>query len=136
MTALQSVPALEACGEGTLLDVVGDSVNLHWPAGTRVFARGSQPDGLFIVLAGAVGILGETGNELARLGPGDHFGELSLLRDAARQNDVVAAEDSELMVIPKDRFDRLLAENPELAKRVRQAADERFRTDSGDSPAA
>ncbi len=129
VTVLGSIPALEPCDEGTLLAIVGDSVNLFWPAGASVFERGSPPDGLFIVLAGAVRVVAPDGSEVARLRPGDYFGELSLLLGGNHTYDVAAAEDSELMVVPKERFDALLAGSPELATAIRRTARERAAAD-------
>ncbi len=114
---------------------MGDSVNLYWPAGASVFQRGSSSDALFIVLAGAVRVLAEDGREIARLGPGDYFGELSLLLGAPHGYDVVAGEDAELMVVPKERVDVLLAENSDLADSVRRTAEERTEADFGRAPA-
>jgi CRP-like cAMP-binding protein len=37
----------------------------------------------------------------------------------------VALEDSELMVIAKERFDELLAGNPEVARNIRETATKR-----------
>jgi CRP-like cAMP-binding protein len=131
--ALQNVPSLGVCDEGTLLEIVGDSVNLVWPAGHTVFENGSPSSGLFIVLTGRVRVLGTEG-ELAELGPGEHFGELSLLLGTTHQHTVETLEDSELMVLPKERFDALLAEHPELAKVIRRKAEDRMAMNRGETP--
>jgi len=123
--ALKRVPSLGTCDEATLLEIVGDSVNLVWPAGHRVFEHGTPSSGLFIVLTGRVSVLGN-GGELAELGPGEHFGELSLLLGTTHQHTVEALEDSELMVLPKERFDALLADHPQLAEEIRRKAEERM----------
>jgi CRP-like cAMP-binding protein len=124
--ALKAVPSLRICDDATLLQVVGDSVNLVWPAGHRVFENGTPSSGLFIVLTGRVRVLREDGDELAELGPGEHFGELSLLLGTTHQHTVETLEDAELMVLPKERFDALLAEQPRLAEEIRRKAEERM----------
>ncbi len=88
--------------------------------GTR-FLR--PTDGLYLVLSGAVRILGDAGEELNVLGPGDFFGEFSLLLGTPHMHDVQVAEDAELMVIPRDTFERLLAADPELGASIRQKAE-------------
>jgi CRP-like cAMP-binding protein len=133
--ALRAVPSLSVCDERTLLAIVGDAANLFWPAGSAVFERGTPSDGLYIVVSGGVRVL-EDGRELAALGPGDYFGEFSLLLGSDHQHHVEATEDSELMVVPKERFDALLAENPELAEGIRRRAEERMRANVGAAPAA
>ena len=59
------------------------------------------------------------------LGPGDFFGELSLLDASPHGHTVVAVEDSELLVVAKERFDELLAADPELRRTVHETAAER-----------
>lgn len=126
VTALRAVPGFDALDDRTLLSVVGDSANLLWREGSTVFERGSPSDGLYVVLSGAVRILGENGDEVNVLHSGDFFGEFSLVLDTDHMNDVVAAEDSELMVVPKESFERLIASSPDLGKRVRQKIEERL----------
>jgi CRP-like cAMP-binding protein len=132
--ALQAVPSLSPCDEQALLTIVGDSVNLVWPAGRSVFELGTPADGLFIVLSGGVRVLNENGAEVAVLGPGEYFGELSLLTGTAHQHAVETVEDTELMVVPKERFDSLLADNPELAAVIRRKAEERMEANRGMTP--
>jgi CRP-like cAMP-binding protein len=123
--ALRAVPSLGKLDDRTLLTIVGDSANLFWSAGSAVFEQGSPADGLYIVVSGAVRVLGDGGAELSVLGPGDFFGELSLLDGSPHGQTVVAAEDSELLVVAKERFDDLLADDAELAGSIRRTADER-----------
>ena len=123
--ALRAVPSLQALPDQTLIAIVGDSANLFWRAGAEVFAKGSPADGLYIVVSGSVRILDERGMELGVLGAGDFFGEMSLLDGSPHGRTVVAAEDTELMVVAKECFDDLLAGDPELGRTIRETADER-----------
>ena len=125
VAALRSVPSLSALDDRTLLAVVGDSANLFWHAGSKVFAKGSPADGLYLVVSGSVRVIGDNGAELGVLGAGDFFGELSLLEGLAHGRDVVAIEDTELMVIAKECFDDLVAGNPEVARSIRETAAQR-----------
>jgi CRP-like cAMP-binding protein len=125
VAALRAVPSLSALDDRTLLAVVGDSANLFWRAGSQVFAKGSPADGLYLVVSGSVRVLGDNGAELGVLGAGDFFGELSLLEGLAHGRDVVAIEDTELMVIAKECFDDLVAGNPEVARSIRETAAQR-----------
>lgn len=131
--ALQAVPSLGVCDEQTLLQIVGGSVNLVWPAGHTVFQNGTPSSGLFIVLSGRVRVLGASGAELAELGAGEHFGELSLLLGTTHKHTVETLEDSELMVLPKECFDALLADNPQLADALRRKAEERMAMNRGET---
>jgi CBS domain-containing protein len=123
------VPGFDALDDRALLGVVGDSANLFWREGSVVFEQGSPGDGLYVVLSGAVRILGDNGAEVNVLRGGDFFGEFSLVLDTDHMNDVVAAEDTELMVVPKESFERLIASSSDLGDRVRQKLEERLPPD-------
>jgi serine/threonine protein phosphatase PrpC/CRP-like cAMP-binding protein len=76
-----------------------------------VIREGDRGEELFIVLTGSVKVMrGET--ELARLKPGDHFGEMALVRNQPRSATVISDLDSELMLIRRtDFFDILRSEH-------------------------
>jgi CRP-like cAMP-binding protein len=131
VSALRAVPSLCTLDDPTLLSIVGDSANLFWRAGSTVFAKGSRADGLYIVIDGGVRVLDDDGGEVAFLQAGDFFGELSLLHGGRHSHDVVAAEDTELMVVAKECFDDLLARNPDVDRSIREtAAKRRLPTDT------
>jgi CRP-like cAMP-binding protein len=126
VTALRVVPGFADVDERMLLALIGDSANLYWPAGSIVFERGSSPDGLYIVCSGSVCVINKHGDEVAKLGAGDFFGELSLLLDTMHTHDIHVDEDAELMVIPKVKLDALMDAHPELGRAVRATAEERL----------
>jgi CRP-like cAMP-binding protein len=103
-------------------------------AGSVICRRGDPGDRFYIVRSGSVEVrlgTGQAGVLLYRLGPGDCFGEMSLLMDAVRSADVVALEDSVLWALERTDFDRILnssipllrALNRSLAKRLAMATD-------------
>ena len=124
--ALQDVPGFDSLDERMLLALIGDSANLYWPVGSIVFERGGSSDGLYIVISGCVHVLAEDGSTLAELGPGDFFGEMSLLLGKGHRHDVRVETAAELMVVPREKFDALMASHPELDRQVREKAEERL----------
>ena len=64
---------------------------------------------------------------LAVLGPGDCFGEMSLLTGEPTSADVVAAEECRVLLIPKEGFARLLEELPALSNRLVNTLSQRLR---------
>ena len=126
--ALRHVPGFDVLSDRDLLRIVGASVNLEWPAGSMVFEKDSPGEALYIVLSGNVRIYDQVdGNELeiARIGPGDFFGEMSLISDTTHTKNVQAVEDSELLVLMKDSFRRLLEMNEDLAAAVHERLEKR-----------
>ena len=126
--ALKGVPGFDALDESYLVLVAGASVNLLWPAGKFVITKGAPAQALFIVLEGAVRIYDEVGDdeiEIARIGPGEYFGEISLLMETTHTKNVQAVEDTELLVLSKESFRRLLASNPNLEVQIRERSETR-----------
>ena len=123
--ALQAIPSFAPLDEAALLGLAAESANLVWAPGASVFERGSEADGLYIVLSGLVQILDDGGREVAELGPGDFFGEFSLLLGTPHQHDARAAEETELVVVPKEQVEALLASTPELARNIREKLEQR-----------
>ncbi|HZD17495.1 MAG TPA: cyclic nucleotide-binding domain-containing protein [Actinomycetota bacterium] len=127
--ALRSVPDFATLDDHALLQIVGASVNLSWPPGATVFERGSVSEALYIVLSGEISISEPSADgevEISRVGAGSSFGELSLLLHTTHTRDARAVEATELMVIPRDSFEDLLASNPELATSFRHRLEERL----------
>lgn len=129
VSALAAVPEFSALDDQMLLRVVGASANLAWPAKHVIFTKGSEAEALYIILSGCVEIVDDiNGNELviARLDPGDFFGELSILLDTTHSKTARAVDDTELMVLPKDSFQELLDSNADLAAQVRRKLESRL----------
>lgn len=131
--ALRHVPDLAPFDDQTLLRLLGASATLYWPEGQTVFEKGTPPDGLYIVISGEVAVVEPDASgdgEVARIGPGGYFGELSLFFEDEHSKDVETTADCELMVIPKASFDALLDADSELAdhfRRVFEGRAEAFR---------
>jgi CRP-like cAMP-binding protein len=96
------------------------------PPGEIVFSAGDPGDALYIVADGIVEVIDETVHvPLAELGKGQAFGEMALLSGGTRTATIRAKTAVQLLVIGKDDFDRLLAENPSLDDKVRLLSHER-----------
>jgi CRP-like cAMP-binding protein len=79
---------------------------------------------LFLVLEGRVSV--DIGDEhVAELGPGDHFGEVSLVTGNRRNATVTALETCTLGKIMVWDFNELIEDHPELARRIKAVADQR-----------
>ncbi len=126
--ALRGVPDFTPLDDRTLLQIVGASTNLAFSAGSVVFEPGSESEALYIVLSGQVVILEAKDGEqveISRVGPGGSFGEFSMLLRMQHSKTARALEDAELMIIPRDSFEEVLATNPELAERFQRRLEER-----------
>jgi CRP-like cAMP-binding protein len=94
--------------------------------GRRVLREGLTGSGLYIVLEGEVAVrLGD--NELARLGQGEFFGEISVLLGTPPMADVVAASLVRCLVVPGPEVESFLIERPRVMYRMLQAEARRLR---------
>ena len=100
----------------------------HVAAGETVFQAGDPGDALYIVGRGRVTVLqpAEGGERaIAELGEGKAFGEMALLSSAPRTATIRAAEETELLQIDKNDFDRLVAEDRDLAVGLQRLSHQR-----------
>ena len=89
---------------------------------TLVFREGDSGQKLYLILEGKVRIsrnLAGMGEEaLAILGPGDAFGEMSLIDDTPRSADAHVHERCRLLVITREAFEDLLFIHKDLAYEI------------------
>lgn len=92
-------------------------------AGTTITRRGDVADGMYYILSGEVEIY--LPDQVVRLGEGEFFGELSLLRRTRRQANIVAVRKSHLLMLEAADFHRLIKNIPEIEEGVMRVARQR-----------
>ena len=99
-----------------LLDEVAGAVEIAYSkAGTTIAERDGPVQALSYIRSGAVEVYRHNGQLSNRLGEGDIFGQLDLLRNRQVRYPVQAIEDTLLYLIPKPIFDRLCAADDDFA---------------------
>jgi CRP-like cAMP-binding protein len=89
------------------------------PAGQALIERGRVGSGMFVLEQGQAVVEAPEGKR--HIGPGDVFGERSLLGDDIERTARVRAEtDVRCLAISRPEIERLLAEDPRIAERLRQ----------------
>jgi CRP-like cAMP-binding protein len=89
------------------------------PAGQALIERGRPGSGIFVLEDGQAIVEAPEGTR--EIGPGDIFGERSLLgEDVERTARVRARTDVRCLAIARAEIERLLAEDPRVADRLRQ----------------
>ncbi|MEO5885629.1 MAG: cyclic nucleotide-binding domain-containing protein [Candidatus Limnocylindrales bacterium] len=94
--------------------------------GERVLRQGLTGSGFFVILDGEAAVVVD-GNERARLGRGDFFGEVSILLGEAPIADVVATRPLRCLVLAGPRVEAFLVEHPRVMYRMLQAQSRRLR---------
>jgi CRP-like cAMP-binding protein len=100
-----------------------------YSAGEIPIRQNERGDSFYIIKSGRVDVVvekssGETA-VVATLGPGNFFGEMSLLTGAARTASIHVKDDAEFIVIDKTSFRSTLANNPSIAESLSQILSER-----------
>lgn len=99
-------------------------------AGQEIFQEGRQGEEMFIIEDGEVEIVkrhGPVERTISTLGPGDFFGEMSLLEGQPRVATARAKTAAKLLPIDASTFDQLLRENPEITIRMMRRLSQRLR---------
>ena len=101
------------------------------PRGRLILSQGESGTVAFVIVSGAVDVLleSEDGRQFiaARLGPGDHFGEMALLDAGPRSATVVAAADTDLLLLRRSQ----LLQYPHIMERMLVALSRRLRRADG-----
>lgn len=86
-------------------------------ANTQIIHEGEKADAVYFVLEGLVGVFIKAMGDkpLAKLGPGEIFGEIAFLKDQAAVADVRAVENSLLLGIPWTKLQLKLEEDTSFA---------------------
>jgi CRP-like cAMP-binding protein len=129
--ALRRFPLFAHFPEEQLQWFVAQTLQQRYRRGEVIFNRGDQGDRAFVILTGAVDLVVESpdGRELilARLGPGEHFGEMALVDGGSRSAAARAASRSELVVVLRDTLMRALSEEPDLSWHIIRSLVQRLR---------
>ncbi len=104
---------------------------VDFPAGHVIARQGDIGTGFFVVIAGQVRVVRD-GEIVARLGPGEFFGELSVLDRMPRNATVSAEVPTSCLALASWDFDRILLEQPALTLAILRGVATRLRaaTDS------
>jgi putative oxidoreductase len=93
-----------------------------FPKGSTIVRQGDTPENFYVVRKGKVKVfrLSEEGirTDLTELGEGAYFGELAIVTGQPRTASVEAGEDTILTEISREEFDKLLDDNPPLARQI------------------
>ncbi len=111
------------------LDLMRRFVAREISAGEVIVREGDVGEGIYLVLLGEVVVEKSGGRgamEVASLGPGDVFGEISLLHDRPVTATVRARSHGTVLFLARHYFQRLLSAVPAIREYVEELGDERL----------
>jgi CRP-like cAMP-binding protein len=129
-TILKQVPFFSGLNNAELNKVLSIAGVKKYASGQMVFAKADLGNNFFVVKSGRIKIFTTVGagkkKTFAFLQKGNFFGEMSLLGGKTRSASAQAVEDSELFVIPKKSFTRLILDNPDFTLKLLHTLVERL----------
>jgi CRP/FNR family cyclic AMP-dependent transcriptional regulator len=125
---LGKAPLFSRLSKKGLEAILKSATEKAFGAGEKILQEGESGVGFYQILEGSAQVIrGDT--ELARLGPGDFFGELAVLDGKPRTADVVALEDTTCLILTRWAMKSIIPAHPdvalgmleELARRLRES---------------
>lgn len=107
-----------------------------YPHGGVIFVKDDPADCAYVIVSGRVEIR-ETGRVLESIGPNEIFGEVGMIDGGSRSASAVAVGATEVRVIDRSTFDRLLRESPDFVMAIMRDMARRLRVmNTNQRPAA
>jgi small-conductance mechanosensitive channel len=142
--ALSRATLFAGLGDPLTRRLAAESAERVYAIGEPVMREGDPGASMFVILSGRVEVTTREGDgpviRLAALGPGDSFGEMSLLTGAPRTATVTASEETSLIELGKEPLRHAFEARPdlvdELGRLLQKRAAERMQAVAGAPPPA
>lgn len=129
--ALKNVPLFSDMTDQELRLLAESGSRRKYPGKTMVFQEGESGEVLLVILSGKVKVLllGKNGEEfiLTMLGPGNFFGEMSILEAAPRSATVMTVEPCEFLLLWQKDLEGLIKKHPIILVKVLKHLSQRLR---------
>jgi CRP-like cAMP-binding protein len=123
---LAKVPLFKALSKKELQTIARASDDVDVPKGKVLVEEGKPGHEFFLIIGGNASVK-RGKKEIAKLGPGQYFGELALLDRGPRSASVIAKDDMELLVLGQREFAGVIDEVPTLAHKLLTTMAQRLR---------
>jgi CRP-like cAMP-binding protein/Ca2+-binding EF-hand superfamily protein len=121
---LERVPFLKGAGAPLIAELAGLLESQRFRAGEEILREGTPGERFFLIEEGTVQIR-KGGVVLATLTGGGCLGERALLAREPRVADAVAVEDTQVLSLSREAFDRILQSYPVFRESLRALREER-----------
>lgn len=123
---LAACPLFQGIDEAGLAALAGRAIQVDFPVGHVIARQGEIGTGFFVVISGRVRVVRD-GVIVAHLGPGEFFGELSVLDRQPRNAMVAADEATSCLALASWDFEQVLLEQPALTLAILRGVATRLR---------
>ena len=123
---LNRVPIFSNCTSEEIAVIAGVAQESFFQPGQIIVTQGTPGQAFYMILAGRVEILRD-GVSLGAFGPGDFFGEMSLLDSAPRSATIRALDHVSCLMLSSWDFKALLERHPSIAIKLLEVLTRRLR---------
>lgn len=120
------VPIFASCTAEEIGAIAGVAQESQFAPGQIIVTQGTPGQAFYLVLSGRVEILRD-GVSLGAFGPGDFFGEMSLLDQAPRSATIRAIDPTVCLMLSSWDFKALLERHPSIAIKLLEVLSRRLR---------
>ena len=124
---LGAVQLFDGIAPDDLAVIAARAIEVDFPDGRTIVQQGEIGTGFFLIATGRARVVRD-GATIAQLGPGDFFGELSLLDGGPRIATVISEGPTTCLAIASWEFETLLEAQPRLAIAILRGVAGRLRT--------
>jgi len=126
-TTLADIPLFAGLSDAAKAEAQSTCALREYAAGDVILKPGEIGEFLYAIAMGAVSVIPAAGQLAFVLGPGEVFGEMSLLSRAPVSAEVIAARESRIYVITARTFEKLFADEPAFRKGITDLLARRLR---------
>ncbi|NTU71057.1 MAG: cyclic nucleotide-binding domain-containing protein [Coriobacteriia bacterium] len=123
---LARVPIFANCTGEEIAAIAGVAQEGYFQPSQVIVTQGTPGQAFYLVLSGRVEILRD-GTSLGAFGPGDFFGEMSLLDQAPRSATIRALDQTTCLMLSSWDFKSLLERHPSIAIKLLEVLSRRLR---------
>jgi CRP-like cAMP-binding protein len=122
---IRQVPLFARCSRHDVKQIAQIADEIDLKEGTEMTREGAPGREFFVLLEGTAEVE-RGGQKVNALGPGDFFGEISLISEEPRTATVRASSPVRALVVTARSFRRLIDETPEIKTSVMEAMADRL----------
>lgn len=123
---LAQVPLFEGLGRRQLKQIAEHADEISYRQSESIVEAGQPGGSFYVIVEGEVKVV-KGSKVLTRLGPGEFFGEISLLDGGPRTATVVAETPVVAIRVFKDSFEKVVAREPSVAAKILAVVARRLR---------
>ena len=121
---LDHITRFSALSDADVAKIAAAGTYVTVPADWALMGEGTSADKAYLLISGEVSVR-KRGEEVARLGPGDIFGEMAIVQHKLRTATVVSATPLECLHFTRETLERLEQEIPDFRAALEASTAER-----------